>query len=118
MNKVSAGGKSYDTNTDVTVEQSGDTVYYKGTVGNQDEGLLLYAGFDPSVKKVIATRLWGKPQDFYFYRDGNAKKLISKSAWDGADYIDLILPVGDKVINIEFVDSTKKYRLDLSGVKG
>ena len=117
MSKVSVGGQSYDTKSDVTVEKVGDTVYYSGTVESQDSALLLAAGFESSVKKVIATRMWGKPQDFYFYRDGNEKKLISKSSWDGADYIDLLLPVGNKVVNVEFTDNAKKYRLDLNGVK-
>ena len=117
MKKVSIGGQEYDTKADITVNKIKNTVYYSGTVGAQDQALLTAAGFEPSVKKVIATRMFGKPQDFYFYRDGNAKKLISKSAWDGADYIDLVLPVGKKVVNIEFVDNKTKYRLDLNGVQ-
>lgn len=61
--------------------------------------------------------MWGKPQNFYFYRDGKEKKLISAASWDGTDHIDLILPIGTGNINVEFVDNKTKYKLDVSGVK-
>ena len=90
---------------------------YKGTVTSPSPELLTAAGFEPAVKKVIFTRMWGKPQDFYFYRDGKEKKLISTASWDGTDHIDLILPIGTGNINVEFVDNKTKYKLDVSGVK-
>ena len=111
------GLQGYDLQQDVTVEKVGDTTYYKGTVAKPSSELLIAAGYDDSVKKLMFTRMWGKPQNFYFYRDGKSKKLITTDAWDGADYIDLILPVGTGNINVEFVDNKTKYKLDVSGVK-
>lgn len=117
LDKVSLGLQNYDLKQDIAVERTGDVIAYKGTVASPSPELLAAAGFEASVKKMIFTRMWGKPQDFYFYRDGKEKKLISTASWDGTDYIDLILPIGTGNINVEFVDNKTKYKLDVSGVK-